>query len=130
MNTHHLAIRVYYEDTDAADIVYHANYLRFAERARVEYFRQAGHDITDKSCAFAVVAVNIQYHTSAVLDDQLNIHSTITRVGNSSLDVEQVIDVEGKKICSMKITLVCFNVHQNKTPVPVPDYIRALHRPV
>src|SRR5574344_2399586 len=69
-------IRIYYEDTDAGGIVYYANYLKFAERARTEFIRSLGINQQDElekedRCGFAVREVNIQYKRPAVLDDAL-----------------------------------------------------------
>lgn len=124
MSQYQTNIRVYYEDTDSAGHVYHANYLKFAERARVEHFRQSGWQPSDADAVFAVVAMNIQFKASAELDDELTVSSTITRLGNTSMDVEQQIVRDGQLLCELKVTLVCIDgLHK---PVSLPQGIRSL----
>jgi len=95
---HRLAIRVYYEDTDAGGIVYHANYLRFFERARSEFLRcleidhaAAWRDAEGAATAmgFAVRSVTLDYVSPALLDDALVIDSRVTALGAAWVDVEQ-----------------------------------------
>ena len=110
---HQLKIRVYYEDTDAAGIVYHASYLRFAERGRTEMLRAAGFEhaqiFRETGIGFAVVAMNINYNAPAKLDDQLVIKSRITRVGGASMEMQQDVYSEDRLITEMKVTLVCID---------------------
>jgi acyl-CoA thioester hydrolase len=94
--THTFDIRVYYEDTDAGGIVYHSNYLNFAERARTEMVRALG--ISQQALlkqgegfAFAVRHVTIDFLKPARLDDLLRVESWVTEVGGASLSVRQVI---------------------------------------
>ena len=113
MSGHQLKIRVYYEDTDAAGIVYHASYLRFAERGRTEMLRDAGFDhaqiLKESGIAFAVVAMTIDYNAPAKLDDLLVVKSKITKVGGASMEMQQDIYSEDRLITEMKITLVCID---------------------
>ena len=92
---HRIAIRVYYEDTDAAGIVYHATYLAFAERARTEMLRCLGLDHGTLRARFGVVFTVrrclVDYHAPARLDDLLEVETRITRIGGASLDLEQRI---------------------------------------
>ncbi len=80
--SHRYVLRVYYEDTDAGGIVYHANYLRFAERARTEALRQMGvphaEMLRDCNLMFVVRRVKVDYLRPALLDDSLEV---VTRVG-------------------------------------------------
>lgn len=95
---HRLAIRVYYEDTDAGGIVYHANYLRFFERARSEFLRcldidhaAAWRDAAgaDAAMGFAVRSVTLDYLAPALLDDALVVDSRVTALGAAWVDVDQ-----------------------------------------
>ena len=92
---HRIRIRVYYEDTDATGIVYHAAYLAFAERARTEMLRCLGLDHTrlraDFGVAFTVRRCAIDYRAPARLDDLLEIQTRILRLGGASLDLDQRI---------------------------------------
>ena len=93
--SHVFPVRVYYEDTDAAGIVYHANYFRFAERARTEMLRSAK---IDQSRLFGVLGVRsvvrsckVEYLKSARLDDDLEVYTKIVRILGASLLANQVV---------------------------------------
>lgn len=109
--SHELKIRVYYEDTDAGGVVYHARYLAFAERGRTEMLRAAGYEhaplLADGGIAFAVVALNIQYRAPARLDDELIVKTQLTRMGGASMEMQQDIFCDGKPVAELKVTLVC-----------------------
>ncbi|MCR6632596.1 MAG: YbgC/FadM family acyl-CoA thioesterase [Magnetospirillum sp.] len=92
--THLHQIRVYWEDTDAGGIVYHSNYLNFAERARTEMVRTLGlrqSDLAAEGYAFAVRHMTMDFLKSAKLDDLLQVESTPKALGGASLEVGQVI---------------------------------------
>lgn len=94
--THLHRIRVYWEDTDAGGIVYHSNYLNFAERARTEMVRELGLQqsaLADNGngFAFAVRHMDIDFLKPARLDDLLQVESTPLALGGASLEVRQVI---------------------------------------
>ncbi|OIQ99022.1 acyl-CoA thioesterase YbgC [mine drainage metagenome] len=80
-----LPIRVYYEDTDAAGVVYYASYLKFLERARTEWLRALGYEqrrlAGDFGVAFVARSISAEYLKPALLDDLLNVSSTIESVG-------------------------------------------------
>lgn len=92
---HLFALRVYYEDTDLSGIVYHANYLRYMERARSDMLRIAGVDQRSAheagEGAWAVTDLSIRYRLSAKLDDELLVESRVTAVRGASIDIEQII---------------------------------------
>ena len=78
MNHIRFPVRVYWEDTDAGGIVYHANYLKFMERARSDMLRRIGFGQNDQrgredGVLFVVASLNIAYHRAAVLDDDLEV---------------------------------------------------------
>ncbi|GAA4828480.1 tol-pal system-associated acyl-CoA thioesterase [Sphingosinicella ginsenosidimutans] len=91
--THHFALRVYFEDTDVAGIVYYANYLKFMERARSDMLRAAGIDqraaIKAGEGVYAVAEVQIRYRTPARLDDELVILSELKEVRAASALIHQ-----------------------------------------
>tara|TARA_R110000824_G_scaffold390760_4_gene587593 strand:+ start:11574 stop:12050 length:477 start_codon:yes stop_codon:yes gene_type:complete len=94
--THVLPIRVYYEDTDFSGIVYHANYLRFAERGRSDFLRLAGINHTDlfraeAPLAFAIHRMEIDFIRPARIDDRLEVRTRYVRAGGARLEAEQVI---------------------------------------
>ena len=88
-------MRVYYEDTDLSGIVYHANYLRYMERARSDMLRIAGVDQRSAheagEGAWAVTDLAIRYRLSAKLDDELLVESRVTAVRGASIDMTQTI---------------------------------------
>ena len=87
-------VRVYYEDTDVAGIVYHANYLRFFERGRTEWLRELGIDQTiliEQGLAFAVTKINIDYLKPARFNDLLEVVTEIQSSKRASLMFKQTI---------------------------------------
>lgn len=106
-------IRVYYEDTDAAAIVYHASYIRFAERGRTEALREAGFNhaniFNTTGTGFAVVALTINYKIPAKLDDLIVVQSSVTRMGGASMDMDQNFYRGDELLAEMKVTLVCID---------------------
>ena len=92
-NEHHFALTVYFEDTDAAGIVYYANYLKFMERARSDMIRAAGVDqfaeLRRSGSAYAVAEVAIKYVRPAKLGDELVVVSTVEAVRGVSVLIQQ-----------------------------------------
>ena len=125
-----LNVRVYFSDTDAVGIVYHANYLDFAERARTEFLRENGIDINDlikQNIYFVLRASNIEYLAPAKIDDLISITAYISKLGNTSLEVmhEMVNAQTGVKLAEVKTTLVTIKMKNGvPTPIPVPEIIK------
>jgi acyl-CoA thioester hydrolase len=123
---HVFAVRVYYEDTDAAGIVYYANYLKFAERARTEWLRAKGigqRALSEtEGVAFAVRRVSVEYLMPARLDDALEIRTRIVEVRGASLDGEQEITRGGQVLARLSLTLAC--VAQSGRPARLPKVVR------
>jgi acyl-CoA thioester hydrolase len=94
-NTHHFALRVYFEDTDVAGIVYYANYLRFMERARSDMLRAVGIDqraaLESGEGVYAVADVRIRYRAPAKLDDELLVRSRVREVRAASSLIHQQV---------------------------------------
>ncbi|WP_438727973.1 YbgC/FadM family acyl-CoA thioesterase [Parasphingorhabdus sp. DH2-15] len=90
---HYFAVRVYYEDTDFSGIVYHANYLRYCERARTDMLSRVGIDqraaFENGIGAYAIGAIDCKYHMPARFDDALLIISTVTRVRAAGCEIQQ-----------------------------------------
>jgi len=84
-------IRIYYEDTDAGGIVYHANYIKFCERARSEAFFQAGLNFTKEGGYFVVSSIEAKFIASAVLGDEVFVRTKILELKKASLVLEQEI---------------------------------------
>ncbi len=104
------AVRVYFEDTDLSGIVYHANYLRYMERARSDMLRLAGIDqrmaIESGEGAYAVADVSIKYVRPAKLDDALLVESRLKRLRAAACEIEQFIFRSGELITSALVTAV------------------------
>lgn len=129
MFEHKMAIRVYYADTDALGVVYHANYLRFFESARTEFLRALGIELPslmrDHGIQFAVVEASIKYHKPARLNDMLVIVSRIKNIGNASVLYEQNIylaDHEDTILCSAEVKLV--TVDNQMRAIAMPDVFK------
>jgi acyl-CoA thioester hydrolase len=124
---HRFGLRVYYEDTDAAGIVYYANYLKFAERARTEMLRLLG--CTQEAMrrgtghVFAVRHCSADYLAPARLDDELIVESRLTTLGGASLEIDQRISCGGQDIVRLAIRLSCLDA--NGRPSRLPPLLRA-----
>ena len=107
-------VRIYYEDTDAGGIVYHANFLRFMERARTEWLRERGYELDrleqEYGFLFAVRSVNIDYLKPAHLNDSLSIQTSIARIGRASLDVDHEVYRDEILLCRARIKLAGLTV--------------------
>lgn len=119
---HHFPVRVYYADTDAAGIVYHATYLDFAERARTEMMRLFGFDHAqlqkDHGLLFAVRSCAIDYRRPARLDALLEIRSRVTHLGGASLHISQDIWRDEEVLVQLVIRLVCMHFDGRATRMP------------
>ncbi|WP_020594400.1 tol-pal system-associated acyl-CoA thioesterase [Kiloniella laminariae] len=123
---HRFPVRVYYEDTDNAQIVYHANYLKFAERARTEILRLVGLEQTELSkrfgLFFAVKDCFVTFARPARLDDLLEVRSRITVIKGASLSFEQVIMFGDAEIARCDIRIAC--VDERGGPARIPAEVR------
>ncbi len=121
-----LPVRVYYEDTDAGGVVYHARYLHFLERARTEWLRQFGFnqiELKEQSTVFVVRDMTLKFVKPARLDDLLTVTVEVTAVKNASLQIQQTIfDGQGQKLLA-QVTIACLDARQFK-PKPLPSDVR------
>ena len=105
---HRFALRVYFEDTDTAGIVYYANYLRFMERARSDMLRSVGIDqraaMERGEGVYAVADVDIKYRGSARLDDDLVIVSTLRQVRAAAVVIQQRVMRAGEILTDATVT--------------------------
>lgn len=117
---HHFPLRVYYEDTDAGGVVYHARYLHFAERARTELMRLSGtayqQAVLNEGLAFVVRHCEISYNMPARLDDRLVVVTKLQDKRNTSLTLQQnIYKSESDQqilLAELTIVLVCVNMKQ------------------
>jgi len=121
----HHKVKVYYEDTDAGEVVYYANYLKYLERARTEALSSIGlsNKIIKKKFGTLIIvkSCNIEYKKSAHLEDELNIESHIITLKKTSLIMKQLIRLEKELISDAEIHLVFVN--SNGKPEKIPDEI-------
>ncbi len=124
-----LAIRVYYEDTDAAGVVYHANYLRFMERARTEWLRSMGYDPQwlqqQERLLFAVRTAKLRYLAPARYNSLLRVSARLLKLRRASLLIGQDIDdaEAGRMLCSGEVDLVAVDAVSLR-PRGLPDFLR------
>ncbi len=107
---HYFPLRVYYEDTDAGGIVYHANYLKFAERARSEFLRLIGWEherlARDAGLTWVVHRIDIFFRQSARLDEALVVETRLDALRAASVQVVQKICRDGDELARLTVELV------------------------
>lgn len=117
-------VRIYYEDTDAGGVVYHANYIKYLERARTEYFRSHGFFVAElarNGFVFPVVRLEIDFKAPALHDDLLSIITCPTRVGGSSITLCQKIvrQSDRKLLVEGLVTLACISPSLKARRIPL-----------
>lgn len=124
---HSFAVRVYYEDTDLAGIVYYANYLKFIERARTEWVRDLGVDQTrlraEQGVVFAVRRVEADYLRPAKFDDDLTVTTELLTIGGARIELRQEVLRGAERLFTAAVVLAC--LHDSGHPARVPADIRA-----
>jgi acyl-CoA thioester hydrolase len=128
--THRFPIRVYYEDTDLAGIVYYANYLKFIERARTEFVRARGVDQRAlkeaEGVVFAVRHLEADYLSPARFDDELVVETIVEAITGARLVMRQNVIRAGETLFSALVTLVALT--ETGQPTRLPANIRlSLH---
>ncbi|MBI3444270.1 MAG: tol-pal system-associated acyl-CoA thioesterase [Magnetospirillum sp.] len=128
---HSFPIRVYYEDTDAGGIVYHSNYLNFAERARTELVREMG--ISQQALleegegtAFAVRNATIDFLRPARLDDLLLVETEVLEVGGASVELRQTISRADDGTLLVRIDVRLGYITLSGKPARIPAPVRDL----
>ena len=129
----HLQVRVYYEDTDAAGVVYYANYLRFMERARTEWLASIGFDLDrlerEQRVVFVVHRVDIEYRRPAQLLDRLDVTLALLKVGRATLIAGQDVCRGDETLTRARVTLACLNRETwrpERIPAPLAASLEAL----
>lgn len=109
--THSFPVRVYYEDTDLAGIVYYANYLKFIERGRSEWVRSLGVDQVrlkaEQGLVFAVRRVEADYLRPARFDDELVVETAFVSATAARIVLDQTVLRGGERLFQAQVTLVC-----------------------
>jgi acyl-CoA thioester hydrolase len=120
---HEMPVRVYYEDTDAGGIVYHASYLKFAERGRTELLRAAGFEhaklLAEMGMAFAVISMNIDFLVPARLDDLVTVKTRVTEVRGASLSMAQEIWRNDVQLTAINLRLACLDRQGKAARLPI-----------
>lgn len=128
---HHHPLRVYYEDTDLAGIVYYANYLKFIERGRSEWVRSLGIDQVrlrkDHGIVFAVRRVEADYLRPAKFDDELVVVTEAQAVTGARIMLDQVVMRGEERLFAAIVTLVCLT--EGGTAARMPGDIRLMLAP-
>ena len=122
---HSFPIRVYYEDTDMAGIVYYANYLRYIERARSDWVREMGIDqnaMREDGLVFAVRRVEADYLSPAKFDDELVVETTTAQVTGARLVLDQVVKRGEERLFEAQVTIVCLG--EGGQPIRLPGGLR------
>ena len=123
--SHAFALRVYYEDTDLAGIVYYANYLKFIERARTEWVRGLGVDqraLKAAGLVFAVRRVEADYLRPARFDDELVVQTVVTSVTGARIVVQQDSTRGDERLFAAQVVLVCLS--DSGQPARLPPELR------
>jgi acyl-CoA thioester hydrolase len=124
-----LPVRVYYEDTDAAGVVYYANYLRFLERARTEWLGCLGHPLTElerrHGIVFVVRRIEVDYKLPARLADALDVTVAIETLGRASLTLQQQVLRSDQTLLTARVMLACVDREHFK-PVRIPIALKHL----
>ncbi len=119
-----MEVRIYYEDTDAGGVVYHANYIKYLERARTEFFRSHGFlvaELAGNGFVFPVVRLEIDFKAPALHDDLISVTTCPTRVSGSSVTLSQKITrlSDGKLLIDGVVTLACVNPALKAKRIPL-----------
>lgn len=133
-DAHVLTVRVYYEDTDAGGVVYYANYLKFAERARSAMLRlggwengrlsQAGYPDQTEGVAFVMRSFAVDYRRAAVLDDLLTVRTRVVKVGGATLEMAQTVMRGDEVLVEAMAKLACVSASSLR-PARIPEGLRA-----
>jgi len=131
-NEHVYPVRVFYEDTDAAGIVYYVNHLKFAERARTEMLRLLGAEqrqmLEDDGLGFTVRRCEVEYLAPARLDDALEVVTTLLSVGGASLRISQTIRRDETDLARLVLRIACTD--RRGRPARLPETLRGMFEPL
>lgn len=121
-------VRVYYEDTDAGGVVYHARYLNFCERARTEWLRARGWEqdaLRDQQgVVFVVARASLEYRRPARFNDALTVTCEVERLRSAAIDFTQRVEhsADSSVLCEVSVRVVCVD-SQTFRPKPIPEPI-------
>jgi len=123
-----LSLRVYYQDTDAGGVVFHANYLNFFERARTEWLRELGFDVRELAATdglmFIVREVRVNYMRPAQVDDLLTVTAVLHHLGRAQFTLGQSVLRGEEVLVQGTVNLACVSAEGLK-PIRVPPRVYA-----
>ncbi|MGA7984732.1 MAG: tol-pal system-associated acyl-CoA thioesterase [Burkholderiales bacterium] len=127
-----IAVRVYYQDTDAAGVVFHAQYLAFMERARTELLNQAGIDLSrlsdERRVMFMVHELSVRFHRPAGLNDLVSVSAEVVKMGRASVVFRQRVERGQALLVEAEVTLAVVD-RVRMRPVRMPEELKkALER--
>jgi acyl-CoA thioester hydrolase len=119
-------VRVYYQDTDAGGVVFHATYLDYLERARMEWMRARGFDARELASRFRLVFIvrqlEIAYMKPALLDDLVSVSAAVEKMGRAQLTFAQEVRRDGEILVRAAVNVACVGADDLK-PMPFPEEI-------
>ena len=119
---------MYYQDTDAGGVMFHATYLDFLERARMEWMRARGFDARELAGRFRLVFIvrklEIAYMKPALLDDLVSVTAAVEKMGRAQLTFAQQIRRDGETLVRAAVNVACVEAGSLR-PAPFPEEIRA-----
>lgn len=123
-----LPVRVYFQDTDAGGVVYHASYVNFMERARTEWLRERydynnARLMRELGMVFVVRKLTLDYLKPALLDDMLAVSVQLKDIGHSRVTLQQTVMRAEELLTEAEVHLVCVGLADFK-PVAVPEVLR------
>ncbi len=124
-NTHYIEKKIYYHDTDCGGVVYYANYLKYLEEGRSEYFLSRAVSLKElaiEGIYFVVAHTELDYKYPARYQDAIQIFTAIENAGRCSIDFVQEIVKDGSVLVKTKTTLVCIN--KDFKPIPLPESVK------
>lgn len=123
-------VRVYFSDTDAGGIVYHARYLDFAEHARTEALRSVfsgtQNELLQSDTAFVVKSINISYEKPGLLDDELTVETVVSDAKRFSCIFSQTVKRGDDVLALIETKVACISISKKRPQVIPPEVISAL----
>lgn len=123
-----LPIRVYFQDTDAGEVVYHAAYLNFLERARTEWLRHLGFEQNELEPRFGILfivrSVEMKFMRPARLDDLVTVGVEVCQLGRAQVTLRQEVCCDSRLLVNAKVNLACVS-RGSFRPQPLPESIVA-----
>ncbi len=128
---HILPVRVYFEDTDAGGVVYHASFVRFAERGRTDFLRLLGTDArrlidgsdSGEPAAFVVRRMSFDFARPGRMDDLLEVETRVKELGGASVTLEQTVSREGVRLVTAEVVVVLISI--SGKPLRLSEAVRA-----